>query len=105
LFNHIPTSRYSRPPGLLHVPKSLSVDLSLKDRNFPGIFRVLLGSVINGEKAALPPLPKRRFDILVIEEASAIYGTIDELVTIVLKSEMDFLVKYIRWRMDHPIVK
>ena len=37
---------------------------------------------------------------------SATYGIIDELPTkIVLKSEMDFLVKYIRWRMDHPIVK
>ena len=37
---------------------------------------------------------------------SATYGVIDELANkIVIKSEMDFLVKYIRWRMDHPIQK
>jgi len=37
---------------------------------------------------------------------SATYGIIDELGhRIVLRSEMDFLVKYIRWRLDHPIVK
>ena len=37
---------------------------------------------------------------------SAAYGIIDELPTkIVLRSEMDFLVQYIRWRMDNPIMK
>jgi len=38
--------------------------------------------------------------------ASAAYDVIEQLPNrIMLKSEMDFLVKYIRWRMDHPIVK
>ena len=35
---------------------------------------------------------------------SAAYGIVDELPTkVLLNSEMVFLVRYIRWRMDHPI--
>jgi len=36
---------------------------------------------------------------------SSAFAVIDELGSIVLRSEMDFLVKYIRWRLDNPIVK
>jgi hypothetical protein len=36
----------------------------------------------------------------------ATHGIIDELGHLVLRqSEMDFLVTYIRWRLDHPIAK
>jgi hypothetical protein len=48
------------------------------------------------KKAALPPLPERRFDPLLI---GGIVFKSD-----VLKSEMHFLLKYIRWQMDHPIL-
>ena len=37
--------------------------------------------------------------------AAALHGIVDELGHAVRLSEMDFLVKYIRWRLDHPIAK